>query len=223
MVKRSCEGTWKLSTCQPRSQCFSLLFYLLFFTDWNAVVQYHTIQCLLIFCNTYHRQHSVCFTEASRSKQQTRREKPIQQKQKAGIVTSLNDTTLTMVTYGKYATRYFIIHQRHKFLPGLILLKLKHASNRPVYFRDLCAAYSALPQKSSLIIFQRTYANLLRSKITQNDKISQNVEISQKSFPAKHLLKQTTYLLLEAKHPSYFNCLRANETHNRCHRAYAIK
>ena len=32
-------------------------------------------------------------------------EKPIQQKQKAGIVTSLNDTTLTEVTYGKYATR----------------------------------------------------------------------------------------------------------------------
>ena len=32
-------------------------------------------------------------------------EKPIQQKQKAGIVTSLNDTTLAKVTYGKYATR----------------------------------------------------------------------------------------------------------------------
>ena len=29
----------------------------------------------------------------------------IQEKQKAGIVTSLNDTTLTKVTYGKYATR----------------------------------------------------------------------------------------------------------------------
>ena len=29
----------------------------------------------------------------------------IQQKQKAGIMTSLNDTTLTKVTYGKYATR----------------------------------------------------------------------------------------------------------------------
>ena len=29
----------------------------------------------------------------------------IQQKQKAGIVTSLNDTTLTKVTCGKYATR----------------------------------------------------------------------------------------------------------------------
>ena len=32
-------------------------------------------------------------------------EKPIQQKQKVGIVTSLNDKTLTKVTYGKYATR----------------------------------------------------------------------------------------------------------------------
>ena len=30
---------------------------------------------------------------------------PIQQKQKAGIVMSLNDTTLTKVAYGKYATR----------------------------------------------------------------------------------------------------------------------
>ena len=29
----------------------------------------------------------------------------IQQKQKAEIMTSLNDTTLTKVTYGKYATR----------------------------------------------------------------------------------------------------------------------
>ena len=66
VVKRSCEGTRKLSTCQPRSQCFSLLLYLLFFRDWNAVVHYHSVQCLLIFCNTYHRQPSVCFTEASR-------------------------------------------------------------------------------------------------------------------------------------------------------------
>ena len=33
---------------------------------------------------------------------------------------------------------YFIIHRRHNFLLilGLILLKLKHASNRPVYFRE---------------------------------------------------------------------------------------
>ena len=32
-------------------------------------------------------------------------EKPIQQKQKAGIVTLLNDTTLTKVAYGEYAIR----------------------------------------------------------------------------------------------------------------------
>ena len=32
-------------------------------------------------------------------------EKPIQQKQKSGIVTSLNDTTFKNVTYGKYANR----------------------------------------------------------------------------------------------------------------------
>ena len=32
-------------------------------------------------------------------------EKPIQQKQNVRIVTSLNDTTLTKATYGKYATR----------------------------------------------------------------------------------------------------------------------
>ena len=38
---------------------------------------------------------------------------------------------------------YFIIHQRHNFslILGLILLKLKHASDRPVYFRDLCTRY----------------------------------------------------------------------------------
>ena len=33
------------------------------------------------------------------------REKPIKQKQKAGVVTSLNNMTLTRVTYGKYATQ----------------------------------------------------------------------------------------------------------------------
>ena len=36
---------------------------------------------------------------------QMRCEKPIPQKQKAGIVTASNDTTLTKVTYRKYATR----------------------------------------------------------------------------------------------------------------------
>ena len=37
--------------------------------------------------------------------------------------------------------------------------------------------------------------------------------ILQKSFPAKNLLKQTTYLLLEAKIPSCFNYVSANNTH----------
>ena len=34
----------------PSRKLPSALFYLLFFRDWNAVVRYHTIQCLLIFC-----------------------------------------------------------------------------------------------------------------------------------------------------------------------------
>ena len=52
----------------------------------------HKIHIFELMCN-------VLFIIWRLSKQQTRREKPIQQKQKAGIVTSLNDTTLTKVTY----------------------------------------------------------------------------------------------------------------------------
>ena len=48
------------------------------------------------------------------------------------------------------------------------------------------------------ITFQPTYANLLSSNITQH------YEFTQKPFPAKTLLKQTTYLLLETKNTSYF-------------------
>ena len=58
----------------------------------------HKIHIFELTCN-------VLFIIWRLNKQQMRREKPIQQKQKAGIVTSLNDTTLTKVTYGKYATR----------------------------------------------------------------------------------------------------------------------
>ena len=58
----------------------------------------HKIHIFELTCN-------VLFIIWRLNKQQTRREKPIQQKQKAGIVTSLNDTTLTKVTYGIYATR----------------------------------------------------------------------------------------------------------------------
>ena len=40
---------------------------------------------------------------------------------------------------------YFLVHQQRQnvlLIFGLILLKLMHASNRPVYFRDLGAAYT---------------------------------------------------------------------------------
>ena len=47
-------------------------------------------------------------------------EKPIQQKQKAGIVTPLNDTTLTKVTYGKYATRGSRMKWRMESTSGLV-------------------------------------------------------------------------------------------------------
>ena len=67
-----------------------------------------------------------------------------------------------------------------------------------------------------------TYTNLLGSKITQHDKFTKSGNLT-KSFPAKSVLKQTTYLLLAAKNPSSFNCVRANKTHNPCHKAYVIK
>jgi len=57
----------------------------------------------IMFLSREHKIH--IFEPPCNVLKQTRREKPIQQKQKAGIVTSLNDTTLTKVTYGKYATR----------------------------------------------------------------------------------------------------------------------
>ena len=50
-----------------------------------------------IFTTSIHTQFATAFCYYM--------EKPIQQKQKEGIVTSLNDTTLTKVTYGKYANR----------------------------------------------------------------------------------------------------------------------
>ena len=57
-----------------------------------------------------------------------------------------------------------------------------------------CTTTKILPYNISTHV-----CKLVRSKITQHDKIHKKVEISQKSFPAKNLLKQTTYLLLEAK------------------------
>ena len=125
VVKRSCEGTCKLSTCQLRSQCFSLLFYLLFFRDWNAVVQYHTIQCLLIFCNKYHRQPSVCFTEASRLKRDFRKE--------------LSALFAHVGHYGKYHNTFClspqILHKHcFQFLLGLTMVPRENKKNASAKF-----------------------------------------------------------------------------------------
>ena len=94
---------------------------------------------------------------------------------------------------------YFIIQLRHNssLILGLILLKLKHASNRPVNPSSLQSnTKKLLPYHistlSSKIQYTTWYHNSQRQKIPQNP------------FPAKHLLKQTTYLLLEAKTSSYF-------------------
>ena len=94
---------------------------------------------------------------------------------------------------------YFIIHLRHNFslILGLILLKLKHASDRPVNPSCLQSnTKKLLPYHistlNSKIQYTTWYYNSQRQKIPQNP------------FPAKNLLKQTTYLLLEAKTSSYF-------------------
>ena len=99
---------------------------------------------------------------------------------------------------GNYSS-YFIIHLRHKFslILGLILLKLKHGSNRPVNPSCLQSnTKKLLPYHistlSSKVQYTTWYYNSQRQKIPQNP------------FPAKNLLKQTTYLLLEAKTSSYF-------------------
>ena len=61
-------------------------------------------------------------------------------------------------------------------------------------------------------------------QITQHDiKIHKGWKYHKNIFQPKKLLKQSTYLLLEAKNPSYFNCVHANKRHNPCHKAYAIK
>ena len=95
---------------------------------------------------------------------------------------------------GAYSSKYGI-HQRHNFFAdlGLILLKFKHASNTPVYFRYFTrVAYSA--------------GNL--TKTFSSEKFIETNNIS--AIRGKKL-----FLL--------FNCMRANKTNNLCHKAYAIK
>ena len=80
----------------------------------------------------------------------------------------------------------------------------------PVYFRDLRTR--CLQRTTTEILPYHTSTHVCKFVKLHNMLNSQRLEISQKPFPAKNLLKQTTYLLLEAKNPSYFNCVRANKT-----------
>ena len=67
------------------------------------------------------------------------------------------------IVLGIAATLLFISVRFLLPILGVILLKLKQASNRHVYFRY------TIPQKCSRITFQHTYTNLLSSEITQHD------------------------------------------------------
>ena len=69
-----------------------------FMFEWQE--QYLTSEILF-----FPREHRIHIFEPTCNVLSYYMEKPVQQKQKPGIVTSLSDTTLTKVTYGKYATR----------------------------------------------------------------------------------------------------------------------
>ena len=93
---------------------------------------------------------------------------------------------------------------------GSFCRKLKHASNRPVNPSCLQSnTKKLLPYHistlSSKIQYTTWYYNSQRQKIPQNP------------FPAKNLLKQTTYLLLDAKTSSYFiACVKLNRVKLPC-------
>ena len=106
---------------------------------------------------------------------------------------------------------YFIIYQRHNFLPilGLILLKLKHASIRPVYFRDLCTR--CLQSTTTKILPYHTSTQVCKFVKHHDIKIH-------KGWTTNNIFA------IRGKKPFlYFNCVRANKTHNPCHKAYANK
>ena len=134
----------------------------------------------------------------------------------------LSNTRLFITRFHRFGnSSYFIIHQHHNFLPilGLILLKLKHASNTPVYFRDFCTAYSALPQKSSRITFQHMYANLLRSKIT-HVKFTKGGNITT-IFSSEKFTETNNIFAIRCKKtlPVLIACVQTTHARNRCHKA----
>ena len=65
------------------------------------------------------------------------------------------------------------------------------------------ATYSVLPQKSSRITFQPTYANLLSSKITQHDKFTKAGNLK-KNFSSEKCIETNNVFAIRGKNPSYF-------------------
>ena len=170
MVKRSCQGTWKL---------FPFIFFNL--SGFSTLL---VATCLL----------RGLFTQDFNFNSPTR-----------GYLSPGNTIVL-----GIPAT-LFIIHQRHNFLPilALILLKLKHASNWPVYFPDLCAAYA-------LLTHVRKFVMLEKYTTWQNSTKHGNLT---KIFSSESIIETNNIFAIRGKKPFPFQ-LRA---HNRCHKACAIK
>ena len=92
------------------------------------------------------------------------------------------------------------------------------------FWGSFCWNSSTLPTDLLMFVNPSCLQSITTKMLPYHSKIIQHeikihkagLEISQKPFPAKNLLKQTICLLLEAKNPSYLNCVRANKTHNRC-------
>ena len=82
-------------TLGRRYECFMFL--------WQEQYLTHLLRSLVRYCSCHSNIKYI--SSSQRVMFFYYMEKPIQQKRKAGIVTSLNDATLTKVTYGKYATR----------------------------------------------------------------------------------------------------------------------
>ena len=81
------------------------------------------------------------------------------------------------------------------------------------------ARAAALPQKSSQITFQPTYAKLLSSKITKHIKFTKAWNLT-KIFSSEKFIETNNIFAIRGKKPFLFQ-LRAckQHTHNRCHKA----
>ena len=96
----------------------------------------------------------------------------------------------------------------------LILLKLKHASNRPVYFRDSCTCcLQCTTTKSSRITFQPTNANLLSSQITQHNKFTKAENLT-KTFSSENVIETNNIFASKGKKtlPISIACMKTRHT-----------